>query len=169
MLHRFADSLAMSESYVDAPWWLEVYRQAFPRLVAAVPIREDGWAQRAGIDRRLTLSCGQTLTIDEKVRAKDWPDFLLERWADAARKKPGWIQKPLVCDFIAYAYVPSRTCYLLPTPTLQRAWKLHGREWAKRYGEIRAQNPGYVTTSVPVPRDVLLRALQDAMTVRWAA
>ncbi len=168
MLHSFAERLAMSESYTDAPWWLDVYRSAFPGLQTAVAVRDDGWAQRGGIDRVLTLKCGRTFTVDEKVREKDWPDFLLERWSDEARKKPGWVQKPLACDFIAYAFVPSATCYLLPVPALQRAWRMFGREWAEEYGEKRAPNRGYVTTSVPVPRAVLLAALSEAMTVRWS-
>lgn len=167
--HDFKQSLALSEAYSDASWWLDVYRAAFPRLRSAVPIKQDGWAQRAGIDRKLTLSCGRSITVDEKVRTVDWPDFLLERWSDEARGSPGWIQKPLLCDFIAYAFIPSATCYLLPTETLQRAWRLHGKEWAARYPEIRAQNRGYVTVSIAVPRAVLLQALSDAMTVRWAA
>lgn len=167
MLHDFHERLAMSEAYADAPWWLEVYRRAFPNLAAAVSIREDGWAQRGGIDRLLTLASGRTYTVDEKVREKDWPDFALERWSDEARKKPGWIQKSLACDFIAYAFVPSATCYLFPTPALQRAWRLKGRDWIDRYGEIRAQNRGYVTTSVCVPREILLRAVADSMVIKW--
>lgn len=166
--HNFAESLAFSESCSDAPWWLEVYRKAFPRLAAAVSVRQDGWAQRAGIDRRLTLSCGRTITVDEKVRKEDWPDFALEQWSDTARRKPGWIQKPLACDFIAYAFVPSQTCYMLPVETLQRAWRVHGRDWVETCRKISAHNNGYVTTSVCVPRETLLAALSDAMTVRWA-
>jgi hypothetical protein len=36
------------------------------------------------------------------------PDFLLEYWSDYERRSPGWIEKDLACDFIAYAFVPSR-------------------------------------------------------------
>lgn len=168
MLHDFAESLALSESYSDAPWWIDVYREAFPDLQAAVSIREDGWAQRAGIDRVLTLKHGRTYTVDEKVRTQDWPDILLERWSDEERRKPGWVQKPLACDFIAYAFIPSATCYLLPVPGLQRAWRLNGRKWAETYGEKRAPNRGYTTCSVPVPRGVLLGAIAYAMTIHWA-
>lgn len=28
----------------------------------------------AGIDRLLTLACGRTFTVDEKIRAEDWPE-----------------------------------------------------------------------------------------------
>lgn len=74
---------------------MDLYRQAFPTLVSAVSVRDDGWAQRGGIDRVLTLACGRTYTVDEKVRTNDWPDILLEEWSDEARRSPGWVLKPL--------------------------------------------------------------------------
>lgn len=165
-IHDFAASLALSESYADAPWWLDIYRRAFPNLMTAVSVRNDGWAQRGGIDRVLTLACGRTYTVDEKVRANDWPDILLEQWSDEARRAPGWIQKPLACDFIAYAFVPSRRCYLLPVVPLQRAWRMQGKRWIRSYGQRRARNPGYISASVPVPIEVLLPAIAEAMLVR---
>lgn len=164
-VHRFADSLAASERYSDADWWLPIYRRAFPRLASAVSVRQDGWAQRGGIDRILTLECGRTFTVDEKVRMENWPDVLLEQWSDEARRVPGWIQKPLACDFIAYAYAPSGVCYLLPVAPLQRAWRQRGREWVQRYGTRRATNPGYVSVGVPVPRPALMMAIAEAMIV----
>ncbi len=128
-VHRFKDSLALSERFVDADWWEPLYKRAFPTLASAVAVREDGWAQRGGIDRLLTLSCGRTYTVDEKIRTEDWPDVLLERWSNERARSPGWVQKPLACDFIAYAYAPAATCVLLPVPSLQRAWRQHGRQW----------------------------------------
>lgn len=166
-VHNFKESLARSQACADAPWWRDIYLTAFPSLRSMVSVREDGWAQRGGIDRVLTLAYGRTVTVDEKVREKDWHDIALERWSDEARKKPGWIQKPLACDFIAYAFKPSRVCYLLPTLTLQRAWEIHGKEWIQKYQEVRANNGNYVTVSVAVPIDVLLDALKDAITVSW--
>jgi len=165
-VHDFATSLALSNSYADAPWWLDIYRRAFPSLVSAVSVRDDGWAQRGGIDRVLTLACGRTYSVDEKVRTNDWPDILLEQWSDEQRRSPGWVQKPLACDFIAYAFAPSRKCYLLPVVPLQRAWRQRGRCWVAQFGQRRARNPGYVSASVPVPIDVLMPAMMDAMLVR---
>lgn len=169
MMHDFKQSLAFSRAQADQPFWMNVYRAAFSGLRACVDVRDDGWAQRAGIDRVLTLASGRTITVDEKVRQKDWPDILLERWSDKARKSPGWVQKPLACDYIAYSFLPSQTCYLLPTLTLQRAWKLNGQEWIAKYGERDAQNNGYVTSSVPVPIEILLRAVADAMIIKWGS
>lgn len=164
--HRFEESLALAEQYAEAGWWLDVYRRAMPRLASAVSVRQDGWAQRGGIDRLLTLSCGRTYSIDEKVRSRDWPDILLEQWSDEQRRSPGWIQKPLACDFIAYGFAPTETCYLLPVVPLQRAWRQHGREWLRLYGTRRARNPGYTSVGVPVPRAVLLQAIAEAMVIR---
>jgi len=164
--HDFRASLAMSESYADAGWWLDLYRRAFPSLISAVCVRDDGWAQRGGIDRVITLASGRVYTVDEKVRTHDWPDILLEQWSDEARRSPGWVQKPLACDFVAYAFAPSRRCYLLPVAPLQRAWRLYGRQWIDRYGQRRAHNVGYVSTNVPVPIDVLLHAMADAMVLK---
>jgi len=164
-LHQFADSLALSDEYRDADWWLPLYRRAFPGLASAVPVRDDGWAQRGGVDRVLTMASGRTYTVDEKIRTADWSDILLEQWSDEARRVPGWVQKPLACDFIAYAYGPSGVCYLLPVVPLQRAWRQRGREWIKRYGVRRAYNPGYVSASVPVPRAELMQAIAEAMFV----
>lgn len=168
-VHNFEESLARSHAQADAQWWNEVYRRAWPSLVTSASIRDDGFAQRGGIDRIVVLNSGRQITIDEKVREQDWPDVLLEQWSDEQRKKPGWIQKPLACEYIAYAYIPSRTCLLFPTLTLQRAWRLHGRDWISKYPTVRARNSGYVTASVPVPRKVLFDAIADAMHVEWSA
>ncbi|NIJ32799.1 hypothetical protein [Sphingomonas oligoaromativorans] len=155
----------MSERYAESDWWLAAYRRAFPSLRSAVPVRGDGWAQRAGVDRVITLASGRVYTVDEKIRSEDWGDILLEQWSDEARHIPGWVQKPLACDFIAYAYAPSGTCYLMPVAALQRAWRQHGRQWIREYGQRRAQNPGYVSVCVPVPRAVLMWAIADAMMI----
>jgi hypothetical protein len=71
----------------------------------------------------------------------------------------------LACDFIAYAFAPSGVCYLLPVAPLQRAWRRNGRQWIERYGTRRAYNVGYVSVGVPVPKDVLMLAIADAMIV----
>jgi len=164
-VHDFRTSLAESAAWADAGWWMDLYRRAFPTLISAVSVRDDGWAQRGGIDRVLTLASGRVYTVDEKVRSRDWPDVLLEQWSDEDRRKPGWVQKPLAVDFICYGYAPSRRAYLLPVAPLQRAWRMHGRGWIASYGQRRALNPGYVSTSIPVPIDVLMRGIVDAMLV----
>lgn len=167
MTHDFRRSLEMSNAQADAPWWEPVYRKAFPGFNSMMSVRQDGWAQRGGIDRVVVLRSGKTLTVDEKVRAENWPDILLERWSDRDRKSPGWVQKDLACDYIAYAFIPSQTCHLLPFLQLRRAWLQHGARWIESCPTIEAKNNGYVTESIAVPVPELMGALMGAMTVNW--
>lgn len=166
-VHDFHERRIFSERCSELPFWEEVYRRAFPNFAGMALVRGDGWGQRSGVDRVITLNSSKTIAVDEKIREKAWPDFCLERWSDRTMKTPGWMQKPLACDFIAYGWLPLQTCYLLPTESLQRAWRLHGREWIDQYQIIHAQNNGYVTESVCVPIDVVLAAINDAMRVTW--
>ena len=142
---------------------MDTYRRAFPKLRSAVSVRDDGWARRGGVDRVLTLACGRTYTVDEKVRAEDWPDILLEQWSDE-KAHPGLGAEAAGLRL----YCLQRVCYLLPVMPLQRAWRQRGREWIKEYGQRRTQNPGYVSVSVPVPKAVLMWAIIDAMVVSTA-
>jgi hypothetical protein len=170
--HGFQASLAMSRRHEDAGWWLDVYRAAWPTMLAAVSVREDGWSQRAGIDRVVTLACGRVIRVDEKVRAKDYPDILLEIWSDRERREPGWACKPLNCDFIAYAFAPSGECYLFPTLNLQIAVRANIKAWLSAYGFRDAKNSGprgsWTTQSIPVPKATLLNAISASMLVRFA-
>lgn len=172
-VHGFTRSLDWAAHHADAPWWEEAYRAAFPGLVSLAVVRDDGWAQRGGIDRVLTLGSGKTLTIDEKVRDRDYGDFLIEYWSDARRRVPGWAVNDAACDYIAYAFVPSGRCYLLPFQELRRATVERGREWVERYREPqhvaynRQSGRRWETHFVPVPIPVVLSAITDAMLVRF--
>lgn len=166
--HDFHRSLALSHEQANAPWWEDVYRAAFPKLEAMACVRNDGWAQRGGIDRVLTLGCGKTLTVDEKVRAKDYGDILLEVYSDYQRKTPGWVAKDLACDFIAYAIIPTKTCYLLPFQTLRATWRRNHKEWWSKYKKPPAPNKGYDTVFVAVPVDELLQEMAQSMKVQWS-
>ena len=173
-MHDFKESLAKSAAQVDAPWWPIVYRRAFPTLSSHSSVRDDGWAQRAGIDRVLVLKCGRTVTVDEKVRERDYGDILLEYWSDHERRLKGWAVKPLACEYIAYAVVETETCFLFPTLTLQSAVRANMRVWWQKaeqgmdgFRQVRAHNRSYVTVSVAVPKPVFFAAMRDALIVSW--
>jgi hypothetical protein len=167
-VHDFERSLRLSQEQSASPWWELVYREAFPEF-AGMTYVGDCPTQRDGVDRLVVTSNGHVHRVDEKVRTVDYPDICLEYWSSVERRSPGWVAKDLGCDFIAYAFVPSGRCYLLPSALLRRAWRLHGRHWV-RMGEARhdgfrlieAQNRGYVTRSVAVPIEELLDAIRGA-------
>jgi hypothetical protein len=166
-MNDFDDDLAFSHAQSDAPWWAEVYKQAFPGFESMVCVRKDGWAQRGGIDRVITLSSGKVVTVDEKARRRFWPDVLLERWSSEEHKTPGWVQKNLACDYLAYAWVPSKTCLVIPFLALRRVWIDKGRDWIAKYPEKRAENKTYTTVSVAVPTEILMDSLRDGMQIKW--
>lgn len=166
MIHDFYTCLKRSHAYSEASWWQQVYNNAFGEC-KLTSINEDGWLQRNGIDRLVEIKGGRVVSIDEKVREKDWNDILLERWSNRERKTPGWVQKPLRCDFIAYAFAPSQTCYLLPFLTLRTVWARNGREWIRKYPKILARNYNYTTECIAIPIDILMKKLGDAMKVEW--
>lgn len=173
-VHQFSQSLALSKLQENAAWWPLVYNSAFPGHLSAVSVRDDGWAQRGGIDRVITLKSGKVVTVDEKVRSKSYGDIALERWSDKARKTPGWMQKDLACDYIAYAFVPDQRCYLLSFLSLRSAWIKNGRDWITRaeanadgFRVVTAKNTSYVTESIAVPIPKLLTALQQTQVIEW--
>lgn len=173
-VHDFDRSLAFSHHHQDAYWWDVVYKQAFPTMVGMQDVRGDGWAQRAGIDRRILLGDASYVDIDEKVREKDYGDILLEVWSDFGRRKPGWITKPLAIDYLAYAIKPAATVYLLPFRLLQTtytkneaAWRDAVREGRRGYQVRDAQNRGYVTRNLALPIADLLTAMRGCMAFEW--
>lgn len=167
MNNDFKTDLAYSHSLEEAGWWEQVYRLAFHNYESMASVRQDGWAQRGGIDRIITLSSGKTLAIDEKVRRKDYGDILIEFWSSYEHKTPGWIEKDLACDYIAYAFEPSKRCYLLPFIDLQRAWRLYKDNWVKDYGTKKADNKTYTTISCPVPIKELQIAVANGLRIDW--
>jgi hypothetical protein len=133
-VHDFHRSLRASRRHSSASWWEQVYRAAFPSFEGMTYVNNPGSGQRDGVDRIVTLTSGRVVTVDEKVRERDYDDFCLEYWSvkhkrDSSRDEPGWVAKDLRCDYIAYAFVPSGRCYLLPFHDLRRAWRENHERW----------------------------------------
>jgi len=166
-IHDFDESLRRSHNASDLPIWLEIYRQAFPTMQAAIDHRQDGEHQRAGIDRSIVLANSKQILIDEKVRWKAYYDIALEYLSDRDRRISGWVCKPLRADFICYAVAPIGRAYLLPVPQLQQAWEKHGDEWRSKYRDCEAHNRGYITVSCPVPVSVLFKAIGECLRVSF--
>ena len=170
MSHNFNKSLASSHAAEDMPFWEETYRKAFPTMVAMINHRQDGDHQRLGIDRSVVLGNSKQITIDEKVRFKAYGDIALEYLSDRDRKVPGWVCKPLLCDYIAYAIAPIGECYLLPVIQLQAAWQRRKDVWMG-YRTIVAENEcngrSWVTLSKPVKVQELFNAIGACLRVSF--
>lgn len=185
--HDFDRSLAYSHEQADQPMWEEVYRQAFPDLAHILDLRHDGWHQRAGRDRAITLKSGRVIYVDEKVRREAYDDVALEVWSIYPKvgmrpyrtvygAKPGWAREPKDCDWLAYAFIPTRTCLLFPFLGIRAAFEKYKMTWIEKSNQgsdgfrwIVAPNRTYNTISIAVPIVALQSAIADAMTVRWNA
>lgn len=166
MKNDFYNDLRFSHSQASAPWWTEVYDQFFPDRLGDHDLRSDGWWQKAGIDRQIVMK-GKNIYVDEKVRRDKWTDFALEYVSNSVTGAPGWIAKDLRADYIAYAFAPMRTCYLLAVNELQNAWRQNSTAWIRKYGEKRAVNDGYDTLFCPVPRTILAKAMLTVAKATW--
>ncbi len=166
-IHDFHESLALSESIADAPWWKQIYSRSFPFFESMERVPSGTPEQLAGIDRIIRLQNGSTIYVDEKVRHSDYDDVLLEIRSSEEHQTWGWACKSLACHYIAYVFLPSQRCYLFPFPQVQQALKNHWTDWHDKYKQIRAVNRGYTTVSIAVPIGVLQQAITDAGFVRW--
>jgi len=166
-VHDFEDSLQRSHEAHDLPIWEEMYRQTFPDMIAMHDHREDGYWQRAGIDRSIILKSSKQILVDEKVRGRNrktgriYRDIAIEYVSNNRTDAPGWAEKELAADYIAYAIAPLGLGYLLPVLQFQAAWRRHKEEWLKRFPNKIAANNGYDTLFCPVPVKVLFPAIGE--------
>lgn len=157
-IHSFDTCVSSSWAASDLPLWGDCYRQFFGLDCTLVDHRADGPHQRAGIDRSVIMSDSKQILIDEKIRWVDYGDIALEEWSKESMI-PGWITKPLRCDYIAYAIAPAGKCYLLPVIQLQKAWRKNNEQWKINYDAIRARNETYTSISWPIPVDKLMLSI----------
>jgi hypothetical protein len=195
-VHDFQKQLAYSEQASYEPFWDAVYKKAFPNIINHMPCPGDSESQRMGIDRLIMLSNGLTIRIDEKKRKKYYnvDDILLEFISvDKTKSRtgtPGWIEKDLAIDYLAYAVIPQKRCYLFPWQLVRRVWVAYGDQWiatadendrkkaeAKERGEYykgngfyikSAKNVGYWTWSVIVPMKTFRESLAQSSIVTVA-
>lgn len=165
IVHDFAGQLAYSESANDEPFWQSFYRQVFPTLIACTPTPGDVLAQRNGVDRVIVLANGTVIRIDEKKRPETYPDILLEYISVDTTGAPGWIEKELTIEYLAYAFMDTKQVYLLDWQILKRAWRKYGNRWKARYRTIKAPNRSYNTISVAIPTQTLMAAMQEPILV----
>ncbi len=166
IVNDFSADLRFSQQSSDETFWDAVYRKAFPDLVCHMTTVGKSQAQHLGIDRVITLASGKTLYIDEKKRRGSWSDILLEYVSADTTRSPGWMEKQLQIDYLAYAFMDTQRVYLYPWQLLRRAWLHYKDQWLSQYKTIEAVNRNYKTLSVAVPITELRRAVAKSMIVQ---
>lgn len=165
--HDFTDSYKLAEDGKCEPFWNEVYKKAFPNLINHM--RGADYAcnsQSAGVDRIILLDNLKTITIDEKIRSKFYPDIALEFISNDQKGTPGWMEKDLAIDYLAYAFLDRKEAYLFNWHMLKFAWLFWRNDWKENYYIAKAANKTYNTLSVCVPIDTLMNAVQRASVIK---
>lgn len=165
-MNDFKEQLKYSENASHEPFWQAIYKKAFPDMVSNMVCDGNNQSQRLGIDRVIHLKSGKTLYVDEKKRTKEYRDVLLEYISNDKTGAPGWMEKDLLIDYLAYAFMPSRRCYLYPWQMLRRVWIHYKNAWIQEYKIPPAKNRYYNTLSVAIPTKVLNDAVKTAMIIQ---
>jgi hypothetical protein len=174
-MNDFDDDLKFSHSCEDLPCWRQIYQEAFPTMVTMVNHRQNGDHQHLGIDRSVILRNSKVITIDEKARRDDYGDIALEYISNDKKNSPGWVEKDLLCDYIAYAVLPTGIAYLLPVIQLQAAWRKNKAVWLekakdpayRKFKTCRARNYGYCTLSIAVPVSEVFAAIGSGLRINF--
>lgn len=172
-VNDFGECLQRSHDAHDLPIWEQMYRQAFADMIAMHDHRDDGYWQRAGIDRSIILASSKQILIDEKVRGTNrrtgrvYEDIAVEYLSNDRTGALGWAEKPMAADYIAYAIAPKGRGYLLPVTQFQAAWKKHKDEWLEQFDNRKAVNNGYNTWFCPVPIKALFPAMGAQLRVNF--
>ena len=167
-INIFKEDLEFSEKASEEDFWQQIYKKAFPNMVNNMQCKGNNQGQMLGIDRIIYLKSGKELRIDEKKRRENWDDIILEyeHINDDGNKTPGWIEKDLFIDYLAYAFMPKKLVYLFPWEMLKRAWLKYKIEWKWKYPIPPAKNEGYETYNVAVPINVLRQAVSSATIIQ---
>lgn len=155
------------EYSMDDELFNKFYRKQFAGI-KEIRFEDSMEKQLKGIDKTLIFESGYQVTVDEKKRRVDYGDILLELISNKKTNRRGWLYTAQ-CDYIAYAVVPAKVIYFLPTTLLKMVWYENGNQWEKLFKKVEAINNGYITVSIPIPTNILLETLKNKMINRFNA
>ena len=156
VMNDFKECYQIAEDGRCEPFWNDVYKKAFPNITNHMPGKKEYChSQKMGVDRIIYLENGKVLTLDEKVRTRVYEDIALEFLSNDMSGAPGWMEKDLAIDYLAYAFLPIKTAYLFDWRMLRLTWVKFKNQWKKEFPVIKAENATYHTHCVCVPIRVL--------------
>jgi hypothetical protein len=167
VMNNFKEDLEFAETGKNDPFWKEVFKKAFPNMTECMRNTKGKCkSQQDGVDWIIYLENHKTITADAKLRREQWKDIALEYISNDRKNTPGWMEKDLCIDYLAYGFFNVKTVYLFDWRMLKRAWDHYKEIWKKQYQNIKALNEGYRTHSVCVPIDVLITKASLASIIK---
>jgi len=166
-MNDFNKCYNIAESGKLEPFWNEIYHRAFPNITNLMRGKKGKCnSQDKGVDRIIELENGRTIKIEEKVRTESYNDIALEYISNDTINSPGWMEKELAVDYLAYAFLPTNIVYLFDWRMLKKAWNTNKTKWLNNYFIAKAPNENYTTYSVCVPIDELLESCKNACIIK---
>jgi hypothetical protein len=139
LINTFSANQKLSEqSAAEIP---EVIKRFFPDVLTITPVPASASvAQRVGLDVTVLLASGRLITIDYKIRERDYNDILFEYGIYEANGEfsAGYVNKAhLQNDFLLSYFQDTGRGELLEMATHRKLWQLHGSEWVRKgmFGE----------------------------------
>ncbi len=165
--YAFSDKLRMSQGYVAQ---ISVDDVLMAHVPGAVRVRVAGKSDdKNGTDYWVDRECGEALSVDVKVREKDWKprgcdDLALETWSVLERGRVGWtLDTHKRTDYVLWLWKDTGRWCLIPFPMLCAVFQDNRDEWCGQYKVSRQYTPdgGYHSECVFVPRLAVWRAIYN--------
>lgn len=165
--------MLMSEGVSEAASVAEILAANIPGACEAT--RAEIADDKNGTDWWVRRSCGHSLSVDCKVREKDWAakpepqradDLALEIWSVYETRTVGWtLRKDKRTDYILWLWKNTGRWCLVPFPMLCCVFWLHGKAWCAEYKKgwqhTKKGDAHWWSECVFVPRSVVWGAIID--------
>lgn len=168
MEYGFAERLQMSHGTSAGENIGEILCKQIPAAlkVEKATERED----RCGTDWWVNIANGHRLSVDCKVRSKDYlesegkDDLALETWSVVEKKIVGWSRDAMKrTDYVMWFWQPTGRWCLVPFPMLCTVFAHKWQEWCGQFKTAQQFTTGrnYHSEVVYVPRRTLWRAIYE--------
>jgi hypothetical protein len=126
-INCYLDSLRKSENVIPDAFYKSIFGQS--SIVTTIP--PNTHLQLYGnADKMITKKDGTVIYVEEKVREKDYGDFLIEILSNVELKTPGWIEKDnCVSEYLIYFIKPTKIAYVMKFKDIQSEWRKHKSLW----------------------------------------
>lgn len=174
--YDFTKQLNVSMEAAGKDWVNQTYQKAFGNLgLVKVEAISDLARQRKGYDKVCYFSNGKQVIFDEKHRAEDYGDILIEIWSNMECRVPSWLNNN--ADYIVYFFEPTKRVAWLPLLLLNKWLKTRNEIalWIKTPEKktllpcppwnrvVYTPNEGYTTASIAGPNELVLGGIQQVM------
>ena len=157
MDHDFHKKIYQSNHSLSLDDRIKIYNNCFGEIKKIEKIQNIE-AQKRGIDFKVENRIGKFFYVEEKVRLRRYPDFLIEYLSNAEKRRRGWVYK-IMAQYLIYISIPEREYRCMSAPAINALWRRYGRTWkAREYRRVECSTERlYTTVSLCIPWEEISR------------